>query len=349
MNLSKLLLVAALIAAHPAMAASADGNKYVFEAGHPSLRAWLLPEHPTYPESNAPTPARVALGERLFFDARLSGDKTTSCASCHNPMYGWSDGLPTAVGFKSKVLPRATPTILNAAYNSIQMWDGRAKTLEDQAVGPMDSRDEMRTDWEALLKWMGNDEEYRQAFEAAYPDEGVSKNTVAKAIASYERTVISRNSPFDRWVRGDKDAMSAEQVLGFKVFVAENKGNCASCHQAPNFTDDGFHNIGLESFRSENADLGRYEFKPIGIMKGAFKTPTLRGISLTAPYFHDGSATTLQDVVEHYVRGGDVKTHLSPNMKSLELSDKEKRALVAFMRALSSRAQQVALPSLPIQ
>lgn len=170
---------------------------------------------------------------------------------------------------------------------------------------------------------------------------------MSKAIATYERTIVSKDSRFDRWVAGDKAALTPEEVRGFAVFIDPNKGNCSVCHSGANFTDNGFHNLGLPSWGDANPDVGRFAHKPIGKMKGAFKTPTVREAASTAPYFHDGSAETLEQLIEHYNKGGVVKTNLSPNMKELNLSAEDKAALVAFMRALSSPVAQVQLPSLP--
>jgi cytochrome c peroxidase len=323
-------------------------SKYVIRAGHASLQEWLLPDHTPYPKGNKPTSERVALGKMLFFDPRLSGDGNMSCATCHNPLFGWSDGLPTAKGVKSKVLGRASPVVVNTGFNSIQMWDGRKSSLEDQAMGPMEATVEMNMNISQLFKMLNNNKGYLNAFEKAYPGEGVNAKTLSKAIASYERTVISNNSPFDRWVKGDKKAMTTQQVNGFQIFLDKDKGNCAVCHSAPNFTDDGFNNIGLKSFGDKNPDVGRYTQRPLGLMKGAFKTPTLRDISLSAPYFHDGSSSTLEDVVEHYAKGGVITTNLSPNMKKLNLTVQEKKDLVAFMQALTTPPKPVTLPVLPL-
>ncbi|MEE2730385.1 MAG: cytochrome c peroxidase [Pseudomonadota bacterium] len=325
--------------------ALADSD-YVYKAGDPSLQEWLLPAVP-HPKNNAPSAERASLGKMLFFDPRLSGDGNMSCATCHSPLFGWSDGLPTAKGFKSKVLGRASPTVTNTAFNHLQMWDGRKKSLEDQAIGPMLSSAEMNVDLSMALRFLQNNATYVAAFERAYPGQGITDETLAMAIANFERTVISNNSPFDRWIKGDAKAMTAQQVNGFKLFVDPAKGNCAVCHSAPNFTDNGFHNIGLDSWGMENPDMGRYAIKPIGLMKGAFKTPTLRDITLTAPYFHDGSAMTLKDVVDHYETGGTVTTNLSPNMKKLSLSQQEKADLVEFMKALTTPPEPFALPVLP--
>ena len=318
----------------------------MFKAGDPSLAEFLLPEVP-YPEGNQPNAARVELGHKLFFDPRLSGDGNMSCATCHNPALGWSDGLPTARGVKSSVLGRASPTIFNTGYNSIQMWDGRKKSLEDQAMGPMQANVEMNMDIGKLFQWIGNSHGYQALFARAYPGEPINETTLSKAIASFERTVVSSHSPFDAWVRGDAGALSAQQVEGFKLFAG--KGNCVACHSGANFTDNGFHNLGLASWGVSEPDMGRYAQKPVNVMRGAFKTPTLREVARTAPYFHDGSAKTLMEVVEHYDRGGEVKTNLSPNIHPLGLSLAEKQALVAFLESLSSAFLVVSVPELPAQ
>jgi cytochrome c peroxidase len=308
---------------------------------------WLLPKTVPAPADNQITPERVALGRALFFDPRLSSDRNLSCAGCHNPMFGWSDGMPTAKGNKSKTLGRATPTIVNTGYNTLMMWDGRKASLEDQAMGPMESMDEMAMNLGALFKWLNDEPTYKAMFTKAYPGEAIDSKTVSKAIASFERTVVSNDSPFDRWLQGDKNAMTKQQILGFRLFSNPNKGNCVACHQAPNFTDGGFHNIGLGSYADGAGDVGRFAIKPLSSTKGAFKTPTLRDIALTAPYFHDGSAKNLMEVIEHYKRGGDSKVDLSKNMKPLDLTRDEMEAIVAFMRALTSPAKPFVLPTLP--
>jgi len=320
-------------------------DDYTFKAGHSSLQKWLLPDVPPQPKNNPLTTEKISLGKKLFFDPRLSGDGNMSCATCHNPVFGWSDALPTAKGVKSKVLGRASPTVINSGFNEIQMWDGRKKSLEDQAMGPMEATVEMNMDTKKLFTWLNANEGYKKEFDKAFPGEKIDANTVKKAIASYERTIISNNSPFDKWVKGDKKAMTSQQINGFKLFVG--KAKCAACHSEPNFTDSGFHNLGLKSWGNKNPDMGRYAQRPLGLMKGAFKTPTLRDIDRTAPYFHDGSATTLTEVVNHYSKGGEVKTNLSPSMEELNLSKKEIQAVVAFLHALSSPYVAVTLPELP--
>jgi cytochrome c peroxidase len=334
-------VAAALLATLPSFAAAPE----LAPAPEPADRQWLLGEVPM-PADNISTPARVELGKALFFDPRLSGNATVSCATCHNPSLGWSDGQPTGVGINGTVLGRATPTIVNTAYNTQFMWDGRKKSLEDQALGPMKTPEEMKTDFQSALKLINDTPTYRSMVHAAYPGEAVSEDVLAKAIAAYERTVVSRDSRFDRWVAGDRRAITMQEWRGFKVFTDAGKGNCVACHKAPNFTDNGYHNIGI-AHAPDKEDLGRYKIRPVAVLKGAFKTPGLRDIELTAPYFHNGSAATLEAVVEHYARGGDDKRHLAPDMRSLNLSAGEKADLVAFMKTLTSPPTVVALPRLP--
>ncbi len=335
------------IAAASCLISGTQADEYVLALTKADLK-WLLPKTPPAPADNQPTPARVELGKTLFFDPRLSSASNLACASCHSPMFGWSDGMTTAKGSKSKVLGRASPTITNTGYNTLQMWDGRKVSLEDQAMGPMESMDEMAMDLQALFKWLDAEPGYKSQFAKAYPNEPIDSKSVSKAIAAFERTVVSNNSPFDRWLQGDARAMSRQQVVGFRLFSDPNKGNCVACHQAPNFTDGGFHNVGLASHDLSNPDMGRFAIKPVASMKGAFKTPTLRDITLTAPYFHDGSAATLADVVAHYNSGGQSKTNLSPGMKPLHLTADESAAIVAFMQALTSPQKPFVLPTLPV-
>jgi cytochrome c peroxidase len=304
-------------------------------------KAFSFPNTVPAPANNKVTPARVELGEMLFFDPRISGSNWISCATCHNPALGWSDGLPTALGNGMGVLKRSTPPIVNTAFNKLQMWDGRFSSLEEQAVGPMQAPGEMNGSMDQILAKLKLRPGYVQAFEKAYPGEGITKATLAKAVASFERTVISRNSPFDAWVHGSQTSISPSAKRGFDLFVG--KANCVLCHSGPNFTDEGFHNIGLK----DNKDEGRYTQVRIKVLKGAFKTPTLRDIALTAPYMHDGTYATLEEVVDHYDRGGDDKGNLDPNIKPLALTDPEKKDLVQFMKTLSGKQVAIKLPRLP--
>lgn len=331
-------LAFALLAATSAQAQSVP-------AAAPADKVWSLGVLPVLADNPA-TPAKIELGKALFFDPRLSANGTISCATCHNPALGWSDGLKTGVGINGTVLGRATPTIVNVAYNTQFMWDGRKKSLEDQALGPMKTPEEMKTDLGAAIHMLGSIDAYRVLFDKAFPGEAIGEDTIAKAIAAFERTVVSKDSRFDRWVSGDTRALTAQEWRGYQVFKDPARGNCATCHAGPNFTDNGFHNIGVAQAAGK-PDLGRFQLRALASMKGAFKTPTLRDIALTAPYFRDGSAATLMDVVEHYDRGGDDRSNLSKEIRPLNLRTEEKEDLVAFMLALTGRPTSVALPQLP--
>lgn len=337
--------------ASPDTVVDAGGRTLVLQPGHPSLAHWLLPAEIPSPPNNRLTPERAELGRQLFFDPRLSATGQSTCASCHFPERGWADGFPTSVRLFGEPMSRASPSLINVAYNGIHMWDGRSPTLEHQAVNGISMTGSMNAgaakDAQSGVENIRKIAGYQQAFQAAYPGEPISAEVVAKALASFERTLVSRDSPFDRWVKGDKDAMTAAQVRGFRVFVDPAKGQCVACHAAPNFTDNGFHNLGLKSSGLENADVGRFKQKAIDAMKGAFRTPTLRDIALTAPYFHDGSARTLEEVVEHYARGGEVRTNLSPLVKPLALTVQDRADLVAFMRALTTPRPMFQYPVLP--
>ena len=309
-----------------------------------SLDSWRRPAAAPAPEDNQVTPARVDLGRTLFFDTRLSAKGAMSCASCHNPSLGWADGRATAVGHDMKILARATPTIVNAAFNPLQMWDGRKVSLEAQALGPFESADEQNLPLGELEAKVRSIPGYTPLFNKAYPGEAITSATIAKAIASFERTVLSDDSAFDRWVAGDRNALSQAAQRGFQIF--KGRGSCALCHQGFNFTDNGFHNIGLTE-NGDSHDLGRFNHRKVAVLKGAFKTPTLRDVALTAPYMHNGAYTTLEEVVEHYDRGGDSKDNLDANMQPLHLTAQEKADLVAFMRSLTSAPRLIAVPVLP--
>ena len=296
------------------------------------------------PADNPLTPARAELGKSLFFDPRLSGSNWISCATCHNPGLGWSDGLPKSVGHGMKPLRRGSPSILNVAFNPIQMWDGRSPNFEMQALIPIETPGIMAQSMPALVKKLEPIQGYRQLFEKAYPGEGISGSTIVKALASFQRTVLSTVSPFDRWRKGNGQAVSASAKRGFALF--EGKANCVKCHSGFNFTDNGFHNIGLEIV-SDDDDPGRFGQRKVPIAKGAFKTPSLRDVALTAPYMHHGIYATLEEVVEHYDRGGVVKDNVSPNIVPLNLSTQDKADLVAFMKSLTGTPARVVLPHLP--
>jgi cytochrome c peroxidase len=345
--MSVLRLVPLLLLSGAASFVQAASDAAVKHLDPKDFKQWLMPEVPPQPADNKMTTVRIELGRQLWFDPRLSSNGTRSCASCHSPTAGWADGETFSKGLNGKPLARHTPTIVNIGYNTSHSWDGRAPTLEAQIPPVLKNPNVMGTDLEKLLIWMNQEHTYKPVFDAAYPGEQINVTTLAKAIATFERSMISRNSSFDRWVAGDPAALNLSQKRGMALFMDRNKTNCIACHSAPNFMDNGFHNIGLAQFGTENADVGRYNQKPVAINKGAFKTPTLRDIEHSAPYFHDGSAKTLMDVVEHYAKGGEVRTNLSPNMKPLDLTQSDKEDLVAFMKALSSPLPPLTFPALP--
>lgn len=322
-------------------------------AGSPASAATPVPDEEQFripppiivPADNKMTPARIELGKTLFFDPRLSGSSWISCATCHNPGLGWSDGLPTALGHGMVKLRRASPSLVNVAYGRIFMWDGRRANLEEQALGPIQSAEEMNMDMAVMLDRINAIPAYRELFRRAYPEEPISHEAVAKALASFERTLVSKNAPFDLWRQGKTGAVSQSAKRGFALFL--DKARCSDCHQGYNFTDDGFHNIGLKTPAGMAVDAGRYDQRKVKSMMGAFKTPTLREIALTAPYMHNGIYQTLEEVVEHYDRGGDVKDNLDPSMTPLNLTAREKADLVEFMKSLTSRPVAVVLPHLP--
>jgi cytochrome c peroxidase len=308
----------------------------------PFLEEYQRPARVPFPEDNAPTAARETLGRALFFDPRLSGSNWISCASCHNPGLSWGDALPRAIGHGMQTLGRRTPTILNLAWADAMFWDGRADSLEAQALGPIEAEGEMNLPLAELAGKLSAIEGYRTLFAAAYPGEPIAPPTIAKAIATFERAVVSADAPFDRWVRGDEDAISTDAKRGFVLF--NTKARCALCHAGWRFTNDSFHDIGVVT-----SDAGRGSMLPgIPVMQHAFKTPTLRDVARRAPFMHNGSVATLEEVVELYDRGGLVKRpSLSPDLKPLGLTTAEKRELTAFLRTLTSPEQPVLLPALP--
>lgn len=296
------------------------------------------------PADNPMDAAKVELGKQLYFDKRLSKDGTVSCATCHRPDHGWADTTPVSLGIGNQKGGRNAPTVLNSAYWPLQFWDGRAKSLEEQALGPIQNPVEMgMTMVEALGRIRaipGYVEQFQRIFGTEPTEEGI-----AKAIAAFERTVISTNSPYDRYLRGDHKAMSAAAVRGMNLF--NGKAHCTPCHSGPNFTDGQFHNLGAGYANGKFADVGRYGVTKDPKDLGAFKTPGLRSVAENGPYLHDGSEKTLADVVEFYDRGGVPNPNLDPLILPLHLTAREKADLVAFLEALSGEPVKVAEPQLP--
>jgi cytochrome c peroxidase len=302
------------------------------------------------PADNPPTAETIALGRRLFYDMRLSGDETLSCAGCHNPQLDFTDGRRVAQGVHKQQGSRNTPTILDAAYNLTQFWDGRAPSLEDQSGGPIANPIEMAQTHDACVAKLNRDAAYRRDFTAAFGPGPATIHKAEMAIASFERTLISGNSPFDRYqFGGDKTAMSAGAIRGLAIFTDKQRGNCSTCHTIEKdyalFTDGKYHNLGAGmNAEGELTDLGRYTQTKNDADRGAFRTPTLRNVAKTAPYMHDGSKKTLKEVVDFYVGGGNSNPQLDKEIKELKLSGQQRADLVAFLEALTCERPKNAVP-----
>ena len=316
--------------------ASGAGDKSTPAQGKPTgsvrdLPAFLGPlAAPPVPDDNPMSEAKVDLGRMLYYDPRLSGNGSLACATCHNPGLGFADGMAKAVGFNDQVLGRSSPTVLNAAYYKSQFWDGRAPSLEEQAKGPPLAAGEMNSTVEQIEKTLKSIVGYRKRFKNVFGGDPTFDN-VAKAIAAFERTVVDQDSPFDRYARGDDEAIDAAARRGLDLFTG--KARCAVCHSTPNFTDNRFHNIALG-----DKDPGRISVSKDQKDAGAFRTPTLRNVALTAPYMHDGSLKTLRKVVDHYERVVNQKPkppNMSIFMLPFTLTDAEKKDLIAFLLTLT--------------
>lgn len=320
---------------------------------------------PDIPQNNPLTAEKVALGKKLYFDKRLSADGTVSCASCHDPLHGFADGKSVATGIRGQAGARNSPTVLYAGFSEVQFWDGRAPTLEEQAKQPLINPVEMgQPSHDAVVKAVASIGEYPPLFQQAFGSPEITIDRIAQAIASFERTLAPFSSPFDRFLAGDKTALSDSAKRGFQLF--QGKARCVTCHEFntsfPYFTDNKFHNIGvamkgnfeqlareaqaIQARRDKEAEsslahkpgveaLGRWivtrEPKDIG----AFKTPGLRNVALTAPYMHDGSLKTLEEVMDFYNRGGEPNPNLDGGMRPLNLTKEEIADIIEFMRSLT--------------
>ncbi|MEP6717315.1 MAG: cytochrome c peroxidase [Terriglobia bacterium] len=293
------------------------------------------------PADNPLTAQTVALGRRLFYEKKLSGDNSLACASCHNPLLGFTDNQRHSTGVGGKSGTRNAPTVINSAYAPVQFWDGRAASLEAQAAGPIANPVEMNQTHEISVKKLDDDPVYKKQFEQAFGPGPVTLQKVEMALASFERTVISGDSPFDRYqYGGDKKALSPAAIRGLAIFTDKTRGNCAACHTIEQnyalFSDGKFHNIGVGvNGEGELTDPGRYGESKVEGDHGAFKTPTLRNIATSAPYMHDGSLKTLKDVVDYYVGGGNSNPYLDKEMKAIKLSIKDRADLIEFLQSLT--------------
>lgn len=287
-------------------------------------------EDPPAPKDNPTTEAKVRLGWALFQDRRLSGDQSLACVDCHQPERDWQDGRARAQGAGGHALQRRTPALFDAAWGETYFWDGRADSLESQALIPIEASDEMNlkmVDAIARLRDVGF---YQGLFADAFPDEpGVSERSVARAIAAFERTIVSGTTAFDHWVEGQEDALSPAARRGFMLFTGA--ANCASCHSTWRLTDDAFHDTGLPG----TDDPGRGPVIGVPELRNAFKTPALRNVARRAPYMHDGSLPTLRAVVDHYADGIVTRATLSRDLKRVALTAAERADLVAFLESLT--------------
>ncbi len=284
-----------------------------------------------FPASNPFTEAKRALGERLFHDKRLSVDGSMACASCHIRSKGFADGRKHGRGVPGRPLKRHTPGLWNLAWAATVFWDGRARSLEEQVAGPIEASDEMGQPVASLTTLLAADPAYSRPFAAAFPKEpSVSAQNLAKAIATFERTLVSPPTRFDRWIEGDEKALTSDEIAGFRLFTG--KARCSNCHMGWAFTDYAFHDIGLPS-----EDRGRGAVLQLDAADHAFKTPSLREIGRSAPYMHDGSQASLSDVVRHYQSGIIERASLSADLpRALELDDRERGQLLAFLGTLTS-------------
>lgn len=286
------------------------------------------------PDDNPLDEHKVALGKRLFFDKSLSIDGTVSCSSCHLPEKAFSDPNRFSIGIKGRTGTRQSPTLVNRVFSKAQFWDGRAVNLEQQAAVPLTNPVEMgNPSVESVIKRLRRDEGYSAAFAKAFPQEtAISAEHLGMAIASFERTILAGNSPFDRFTNGDKTAISESALRGYRLFFG--KATCSQCHVSFNFTDELYHNLGVGSL-AKKPDPGRFTVTSTEGHQGAMKTPTMRELVRTAPYMSDGSLATLEEVIDFYDKGCQPNRWLSPKIKPLNLSDEEKHDLVEFLKSLS--------------
>lgn len=292
-----------------------------------------LPALPPIPADNSLTKEKIELGKMLFFEPRISASGVISCATCHNPALGWTDRIPLATGHDGQVGRRNTPTVLNSGFFEAQFWDGREPDLEGQALGPIQDDVEMAMDLDHAIARLEDFEEYQDAFAAAFPrkEEPISEEGIAQALASFQRTLNTPNSPFDRFLRGDDDAMTEAQKRGMASFV---DNGCVACHGGPALTDSRFHRFELPEAAT---DMGRYEVTGDEADKYAFKTPTLRNVAVTYPYFHNGSVEDLTEAIQIMAR----------EMLGTELDDDEADDLTQFLHALTGEMPDVDVPALP--
>jgi cytochrome c peroxidase len=306
----------------------------------------------TYPPDNPYSKARAALGKRLFFDPVLSGSNQIACATCHDPELGWGDGRRTSFGHDRQLGTRNAPTLLNAGHWETFFWDGRAATLEEQALFPIQDPIEMNQDLASLPAELSTDSTYRQSFQEAFGSPEVTVERIAQALATFERGIRSRKSRFDRFMEGNYSALNDDEIAGLHLF--RTKAKCINCHNGPFLTDQQFHNNGQSHFGRPGEDLGLFNITGDSLDMGKFRTPSLRDVVFTGPYLHHGNIVELDEVLFMYDQGmpqiipkrldGTRQPAHSPILQPLGLTETERNQLKAFLHALSTRPRSVALP-----
>lgn len=343
---SELARTAIWLAAGLALVCAAAGVSSGTPSPSPVHSAWHdkygRPADIPYPDLDPYSQPKFKLGRALFFDPILSGSRSRSCASCHNPGLSWADGQPRAIGELQQPLPLRSPTLLNVAWTPKLGWDGHFRDLESVAMGPITSPTNMNLSEDALVKRLAAIPGYVDAFHDAFGDSAITASRVQMALATFERSIVSDDAPFDRWIDGDETAIDAAAKRGFALF--NGKANCAACHSGWAFTDASFHDIGTA--RGDDVGRGRL-FPNSAALQYAFKTPTLRDVARRGPYMHNGSVPTLEGVIDLYDRGGIERRSRDPEIRPLGLSADEKADLVAFLRTLDGKSAPAIVPELP--
>jgi cytochrome c peroxidase len=334
-------------------------------AGAPTDIGPLPP--PPIPADNPMTPEKIELGKQLFFDSRLSADGSLACVSCHLPDQGWTTNTPLSPAYPTQMERRNSQTLINVAYNKALLWDGRASVLEKQALGPIQNPLHMNHNLDLLVEKLKAISQYAEGFQQVFGTT-VTPDGLGKALAAFERTLIARNAPFDRYMEGDRQAISETARRGMELFTG--KARCILCHHGPNFTDSQFHNLGVpnapllthpivqaslrfdakrmdvQGYEHLQEDLGRYLVTKDEKDRGAFKTPTLRNVARRDPYMHNGAFQTLEDIIDFYDQGGGAVAGKSPLVQPLGLTPSEKRDLLAFLQTLTGEVS-IAVPGAP--
>jgi cytochrome c peroxidase len=339
MSLSRILLAALLLA----LSMAAYGDEPAPDARETALRLqYARPSATPYPDDDPYSPAKEALGRRLFFDPLLSGSGQHSCATCHNPKLSFGDQFPLAIGDAGHAMAFRSPSLLDVAYIDRYGWSGKYPTLEKVVFAPITAAGNLNLTEQALIARLSATPSYVQVFAATFPDRAIDRKNISQALATFVRTIRSHEAPFDRWILGDENAIGPAAKRGFALF--NGKANCAQCHSGWSFTDGSFHDIGVGTGK----DIGRGAFFPSSVkLHYAFKTPTLRNIAERAPYMHDGSVPTLEGVIALYDRGGIDRPSRSELIHPLRLTGEEKADLLAFLKTLSGEAHVAAQPPAP--